>query len=341
MMIYYLIFSAIFISVFSKQKKLFLLLNFFITGLLVVLRDNVGNDFSAYSNIFNEIKEGGGYYFEIGYTILNIISPNFFIVIILTTIISFFFLYKSIMYFNKENPNLSLFIYFAYFLILFNFHLIRQGVAIAIVLYSYKYIYERSFFKFLLFIIFASFFHKTALIMIPFYYFTNLKLSNKSKYIILIGCFISTLISPYLVEHLRTFLMLFEYTSRYAEVYFSKHYILNYGLSLGLIFDYLMFFYLLYLHKNSEKSKEENFILNILFLSLGFNTVLSSFSVMMRLGYYLRVFNIFAFSLAYKKTKYKKFFISIILIVCFAYLYKSLNYTATDMTYEIINIFKT
>ena len=75
---------------------------------------------------------------------------------------------------------------------------IRQGVSIALCLYSYQYIEQRKLFKFLFCIFISYYFHKTALIFIPAYWITKLNLSTFSCFLIILFAIIISPFKPYL-----------------------------------------------------------------------------------------------------------------------------------------------
>ena len=63
--------------------------------------------------------------------------------------------------------------------------IMRQGLAVSIIFYSYKYIKNREFLKYCIFIIIASFIHKTSGIMLIFYLLYNLNyIINRWMYLL-------------------------------------------------------------------------------------------------------------------------------------------------------------
>lgn len=127
---------------------------------------------------------------DIGYVMLSslssnyiISSPNVFFLII--NIISILLLYCS---FKRNNITgilfLVLFIYVARLYFQYNFIMMRQGLAMAIVWWSIKYVYDRNLLKFLLLCIVASLFHFSAIFAITIWWFVRTPF--KSKTIILI-----------------------------------------------------------------------------------------------------------------------------------------------------------
>ena len=75
----------------------------------------------------------------------------------------------------------SVLVYVSRFFMLHEMTQIRIGVASGLVLLSYIYIYEKNIKKFLFFVLLATMFHVSALLVIPFYYF-NCHSINKRLY---------------------------------------------------------------------------------------------------------------------------------------------------------------
>ena len=124
----------------------------------------------------NSLKELMDFRFEIGYVLLvKAISlltnnPNYMFVIIsfitLFGICVFVYKYSSIKWMS-----ILLFISLGFYYTSFN--MIRQFIAIAIVMLSYKYLIEKNFLKFFMIVLCASLFHMSALIFIPFYFISR------------------------------------------------------------------------------------------------------------------------------------------------------------------------
>lgn len=90
------------------------------------------------------------------------------------------FIYKY-----SKMPLLSFALYIAFGYYSFNFSGLRQAMAFAITLSSYDYIRERKLSKFIICIILASLFHKSAFSFLPAYFITNLKLNKATVGIIM------------------------------------------------------------------------------------------------------------------------------------------------------------
>ena len=100
-----------------------------------------------------------------------------------------FFLKKGLDYNKIYNKNIWLFFY-TFPLFLFEFFSIqRQGVAVLIIFYSYRYIKEIDVFKYLSFVLFASLFHNTAILCLIFYFIVNIKITKILFFVQLIFVF--------------------------------------------------------------------------------------------------------------------------------------------------------
>ena len=75
--------------------------------------------------------------------------------------------------------------------------LIRQYLALAVLLYSYKYILKRNFIKFLLIVLIASTFHTTAIIFIISYFLIKINLKKNPIIIYTIICVITFVLTDF------------------------------------------------------------------------------------------------------------------------------------------------
>lgn len=123
---------------------------------------------------------------EKGYVLLEYLvsklSTNptvFFLIIALFYFISVGrFIYK-----DSKDPILSYVLFIALGFFTFSMTALRQTVAIGVVLYSYKFIKERKFKLFVVNILFAAIFHKSAIFFLPAYFLAYKKITI--KYILL------------------------------------------------------------------------------------------------------------------------------------------------------------
>lgn len=165
-MSYYIMYGLLY---FLKKNRFFLLVLF--TG----LRYEVGGDFQWYYNLALKIDMWQYERIELinkmFYTIIWELNLPAQSIIVIYGFLTIYFIQKGFNYKrlkNNRNVYLTLFC-FPMFLFYF-FYFIRQGLAVAIVFYSYKYVKEKNFFKFIFWIITATLVHNAAIIGIFIYY---------------------------------------------------------------------------------------------------------------------------------------------------------------------------
>jgi hypothetical protein len=129
--------------------------------------------FGALINGIFELEKG---YLLFQYFIYNTYNHPTFLFLVIA------FLYiSSVSYFiynNSTNPLLSYTIFISMGYFTFSMTALRQAIAIAIILFSYKYLKERKVFSFIFFVLIASTFHFSALAYLPFYILSHKKITR-------------------------------------------------------------------------------------------------------------------------------------------------------------------
>ncbi|WP_164123650.1 EpsG family protein [Sphingobacterium sp. xlx-130] len=145
------------------------------------------NNYLLFFNYVNAAKETGLEWGFIKLTELSkLIHDDYTLFMLLQAIIIYWCMTNSLRKYSNY-PLISLLLWFSFsFAGLF---FVRQTIAIALVFYSFRYLMERRIFFFCVFVILASLFHRSALIILPFYYISTLELSRKQLLIILILSF--------------------------------------------------------------------------------------------------------------------------------------------------------
>lgn len=145
---------------------------------------SVGNDTEEYLRIFEETISSGIYEsrYEIGYLWLNkllgYISHDSQIVLIVSSIFIFYSFGRFIWKYS-EMPWLSLFLFFTYGFFSSSLNIMRQSLAMAILLFSYDFLLQGKNLKFVLSVLFASLFHTTAFLFISSYICRKLHITVK------------------------------------------------------------------------------------------------------------------------------------------------------------------
>lgn len=238
----------------TKIFKTLLAFSFIIPWLVSSLRYNVGADYFNYINMYHEIYSSGfiesllSLRSEPGYILLNsfvaIIFNNSQYIFFASSFITLFFVYKSII--NKSNyinAGLSILVYMTLFYF-GSLTTVRLSIAVAIILYSYKFLETRNFKKHFLYVILASCFHFTALGILPISYLISKKYKFRISFYIYCITFIIILVFGF--EPITSFILGDTKYSAYLNDYESinlttKNLINIYLLKLPLLFIVIFF----------------------------------------------------------------------------------------------------
>ena len=159
---------------------------------------SVGTDSGSYVRYFNiirtfaDVTANGQIMGEYGFWILtwliHFISNQymaFFLVIALIVVGC----YQWVIVKHSARIEISLFVFITMGFYTFFFNGARQGIACAIFALAISPLLEKNFPKYLLYVLFAFLFHKTAIMLLPVYFFSSKANTFKNNMIIiLIGC---------------------------------------------------------------------------------------------------------------------------------------------------------
>ena len=218
----------------KHTKKAYLSIVFFTLFFISAFRSiNIGNDTATYVNffeLFGTMKSGLSFdtnsYFEsrieIGYILFNkilyLISKDY---LILLSTVSAFVIGVWVLHIYKYSSMTWLSVYLFINLRLFYFSLsgLRQSIAMAIVLLSYKFLKDRKVIHFCLIILIASMFHLSALIFILIYPLSRINFSYRFIGIsVFIGCVLFVTFDKVLIYFLR---VIPKYNMYLNSVYFD------------------------------------------------------------------------------------------------------------------------
>ena len=160
-----------------------------------------------------------------------------------------FFIYKWASNYKYLLPWIIYF-YFTTLYLFESMNLMRQAIAFSLLLYSTTYIHKSDKVKFIITVLAAFLFHKSALFFLPFYFFVN-KDWIKNKYIqifiLLLSFYYAELLFVNIFNQIDTIAILFNYEgySKFTnDMFLEKN---NQGWGLGLYFiltiDILILFY--------------------------------------------------------------------------------------------------
>lgn len=181
-----------------NYKKIFMVCILLICTLIAGFR-TIGTDWEQYytyfidRNTLDEFRDTHyGLYYEIGFVYINYIikciSDEYYGMLLFLTAAICFFKYKMIIKISKGNLALVILaLNFSYYL--GDFFPVRQNLAIAIAIYSIIFIVKKDLFKFILIVLIASLFHRSAIIFFPAYWIYYRDISNKKVIILIIVSF--------------------------------------------------------------------------------------------------------------------------------------------------------
>lgn len=180
-------------SKYNKLSKIIFWFAILIPLIISANRYGIGTDYFNYvsryykitseNNIFLSIVNNG--ISEPGWIVLNYLVKYIFddvkYVFVLSSIFILTFSFTAIYkYRYRINISIATFIFMCTMYNL-SFNIIRQSLAMAIILFSIKYIEEKKPFKFLAIVFLAGSFHYSALIFIPLYWFFRTNKQNWGK----------------------------------------------------------------------------------------------------------------------------------------------------------------
>lgn len=181
----------------------------------------------------------------------------------------------------------------ATYLLLFynlNFNMLRQGMALVILLLGFKYIREEKFLKFILVVLFAYLFHSTAIIALLVYiiYLIIAHKNNANNWVQMSLIYICSIIFILSFESISQFLLNAGILSARYAIYLNSD---NAATGRSYIF-YLLIFIVCILSVKSEKDTIFNFFEIITFICI-------SFSILVKISYLSRVINYFSIYLCF------------------------------------------
>ncbi len=199
----------------NRTIGIYVILSFTFLIILIIFRDlSVGTDYENYYNAVLRVANNNMLDYDYTWlsrgfrTFIKFIAffgfPNDMLPFIVIGIISFFTLvlfYYSFIEFSIF-PTFSLFIFFCFCLYFQMMNQFRQMFAIALVLFSYKFI-DKSFWKYFFTIILAAFFHGTAVIMLPMYFICKLRISRTVILCYFFACLTGVIMYPYIMGLVR------------------------------------------------------------------------------------------------------------------------------------------
>lgn len=163
----------------EKKSKIFYYAIFIFLFLISAIRYNVGQDYQHWIDVYSWIENGepGGEYVEIGYRLLNIIIQKipflnvYWLYVITSAFIIFGFGYAIKKNVDYKDIFIATFIFIGSGIFFATLNLVRQYIAVVIMLLGLPLLKNKKYIKFSLLIALSTMFHTSSIIMFPFMIF--------------------------------------------------------------------------------------------------------------------------------------------------------------------------
>ena len=290
-------------------------LSFFVVS---AIRYDVGTDyFYTYAPHYYNIGQGlETPKIELGYIIIVriclLFTKDYALLFAVTSAIiiglTFYTIYKESPY-----PALSVAIYFLMGFFFHSMNIMREYLAISILLFSYKFLVDKQYLKFIICGIIAFFLHSSSLIFIIAFLLCDREVFDLKRTIILsivlliFGKYIWHYVVELIVNH-----------TRFA-VYIGSKFDKSKLRIFDIIINSILYLIIYYLYKNTKNvGRKEKFFVNMQACSLFFMILASAMYLLFRLSFYFGIFSIIGIPYLLNKSDIdakKKIMIVIILVV--------------------------
>jgi hypothetical protein len=320
----FFIFSIVEIAKLKKSNERMILI--FLVCIIIFFigpRYKTGLDWLSYLHYFNSVLDTKVSDFEYGYRILNVTFRRLFdSYFILQFAVTCFFVIASYRFVKKYSsfPIISLYLLVVFFTFNVLMSIVRQSLAMGIILYSTKYIINRKPFKFLLTILIASMFHVSAVLTIPLYILNRNIGKAFPIFCIVIALYLSIkhdllfivirLLIPFFPERLSLITSKYISTPRHISSWSHTH--------LYLSMEILLFILLLF---KRPRNLHAHFFINVTFVSIILKILGTNMVIMGRVEIYYSIFSIitytYLFTIVTRKERYVVYFIYFCIILMF------------------------
>lgn len=330
-----------------KNYKYGLEISFLIISTFLAIRYNYGNDYKGYLDMFKSINSisaldlsYGTSEIEPGWKLLNrVFKPvGFFSMIIGITIFQCFAYYRLIHKYVPLNWQwFAVFIYtFSAGFMLTQVSMMRQAFAMSIFLFSIDFIFRKKVIHYVIFILIASLFHQSALLMLPLLLlgYANFKI-NKYGLLVFIAIYISTIYFQNFFSDKITLLTTTQFDK--YEYYIGSKSEINSGI--GVITQFVFLMTILFSEKKQSRDNSILFKLS----ALGFVFIPLSFIVALigRIGMYLNIITIAVYPLVLVNIKNKIYRYTYTIILMIWTLYGFFEFFSSDVWKFSFNTYQT
>lgn len=257
-------FSAVFMSLYIKKgkKKIFLFLSFLILFIISAFRYGIGYDYLAvYVPTFQKIVNGYTVSWDMGMILIckliGIFSKEYIYLFIITSFIIIYYMIKGIINIS-DIPQLSILLFVITGAYMSSMNVVRQYMAIAIFVYSIKFIIDNNFKKYLLYMILAGMLHNSAFYLIPIFFINKLNITMRKQIIV------GVILIAFLPIISQLFFSIVSKT-KYA-IYFNTSFNDFNPTYSELIISILLYISACFFYKNNKENKKFRIIYNLVYI---------------------------------------------------------------------------
>lgn len=225
----------------KTHKRIVAFISMFIPSFFSGIRYGIGTDYYVTYKPFYDYLSGRSNLtitrssLDIGYDTINRVviffGGGFPLVLFISAFITFYALRKGLLL-NSDKCSIGLGTFI--FMLMYyqpSFNIVRQVLASTIVLYSLNFIVSKEAKKFIGFVLIAALFHKTAIVVLPFYIIVNILTDRKHKFIGIL-VYILFFCAVFNFDSFAPLVDLIDYTGRYSS-YLRK--VSDFSFSFGLL----------------------------------------------------------------------------------------------------------
>lgn len=255
------------------------------------LRFRTGNDYEMYIDKFHDAYYDYYVVTEPGFNFLSkfiyaLFNGEYYLVIFAVFSLLTVGIFLKAIHDNSKDFAMSFFLFMAFGLYFQSLNTVRYYLALAIVLYSMKYVINSEYWKFIILVLAASLFHKTALIVIPLYLLARINWKVWQLAVMGVLSLTGFVFSEF---YLKIMLMIYpSYVEEEAYLQAGTVGIFNILKCLAVIIFAIIFY-----KSAVSDNKENKFYLNLNLMALALYVCFSFVPFLSRIGYYLTVSQIF------------------------------------------------
>lgn len=333
----------------KNKDNIFIIISFLVLFVVLIIREPY-SDMIRYLQVFNNTNlhnlpvilklRWEKLYLLLNWTI-KLFTSNERIFISIISFLSLIGYYKFIKKYSK-NYLISLLLFIILGFYNYNFYVIRQAIALSILLMSVKHICDKSFLKFLIYVLVASGFHSTSLVFLIAYPICNFSLN-------IIGIFIYIIFYIFALFAKNKIMTLIYRFTKYDSYFISSDYSDGINKLIILIIIVIFSLFIIYMYdrkkimskkilKKREKWDINTVFINMLMIGIFFQILATERSIVSRLSSIFITSTIILLPNIIFNIKEKKirFIIIVVLLICI--IIYALYYPTIVNYYIILNI---